>query len=553
VFGVREETSKENWRKLPTMQFITLDKSIKKVKVSSFHKRKTKGTVNKDVSESSLSSKAGKLLAVIENNDVLHRFILFNDIMDTLKVDGFFKASIDRLANSGVGAGWSIDKRDDFFTNAKEDNKKKLDNFYNYSSSAWDNIKDFYGTPSKISAALIYLRFFGQAAFHVLKDESGKPLGFEFIYGFVYPNVDNEGKFKNPAFVQISLETKDVIAEYASDEVVFIVNPDISGRPYGDMLVESLSQYALPLDIYLQSAALSYMQKSRMPPAIWEVPEGIGDDEFDELADYIEDQYEGPDNIGKVPLVVSGEIQVKRLESFPEDIPYLEARKQTREEIFTVIGTSARKLGLTEEGLEKEDRREFFETTMIPLFKYVEDGFTKQVHNRLFNIKDWVFKFGRLDFLDSVERATVHMRYRQNGIFNANEIRLELGHGPRLDGDGDVYTDPPENQKEEQGSPPEGREDRPDKPSDTGEPTIDDQDPPRGDRRSLVIDELSAFQRFMINRWDSKREEYVDFFWNTGDPDIIKIVQTIVSNSETKEEFISKLEKLRRDIYVGDV
>jgi len=535
------------------MQFITLDKSTKKVRVKSFHKS-FKSKANKALSEDNLSQKAGKLLAVIENNDVLHRYVLFSDIMDTLKVDGFFKASIDRLANSGVGAGWSIDKHADFFTSASDESKKKLNNFYDYSSPEWNNIKDFYGTPSKIAAALIYLRFFGQAAFHVLKDESGEALGFEFIYGFVYPNVNKEGKFKSPAFVQISLETKDVVAEYTSDEVIFIVNPDITGRPYGDMLVESLSQYALPLDIYLQSAALSYIQKSRMPPAIWEVPEGIGDDEFDELADYIEDQYEGPENIGKVPLVVSGEINVKRLESFPKDIPYLEARKQTREEIFTVIGTSARKLGLTEEGLEKEDRREFFEATMIPLFTYLEDGFTRQIHNRLFDIKDWIFKFGRLDFLDSVERATVHMRYIQNGVYSPDDVRSELGDGPRGDGEGDVYVDPRVGQSQEnQGSPPEGREDRPDKPSDTGEPTIDDQDPPRGDRRYLVIDELSAFQRFMINRWSSKREEYVDFFWNTDDPYIIEVVQEIVSDSETKEEFISALEKLRRDIYVGDV
>ena len=81
---------------------------------------------------------------------------------------------------------------------------------------------------------------------------------------------------------------------------------------------------------------------------------------------------------------------------------------------------------------------------------------------------------------------------------------------------------------------------------------MDDQDPPRGDRRGLIIDELSALQRFLLNRWDSKREEYVDFFWNTDDVNVMKKVQVIVSSSETKEEFIGAMEKLRRDIYVGD-
>lgn len=530
------------------MQLVTLNNN-KTIRVKSLKSGKL---VKKGKSEQALSKKASRLLTSIKDNDVLYRYVMFNDIMDTLKVDGFFKASIDTIANSGVGVGWNLEKHSDYFENASDSNKKKLDKFYNYTPSQWDNIKDFYGSPSKIAAALVYLRFFGQAHFHILKDERGDPLGYEFIYGFVFPNVNADGSFKDPNFIQIDLETGKELESYSSDEIVFIVNPDITGKPYGDMLVESLAQYSLPLDIYLQSSALSYIVKSRMPPAIWEVPEGIGEEEFNELADYIEDQYEGPENVGKVPLVVSGEISVKRLESFPNDIPYLEARKQTREEIFTVLGTSARKLGLVDdESVSKEDRREFFETTMIPLFKFIEDGFNVQINKRLFNIDDWVFSFGKLDFLDSVERATVNMRYVQNGIFSPNEVRGDLGKGPRPDGGGDVFFDP--SGKENQGSPPEGREDRPDKPSETGEPTLDDQDPPRGDRRSLIIDELSSLQRFVSKRWDSRKESYVDFFWNAPvDSKIINAVKSILSSSETREEFISSMEKLRRDIYVGD-
>ena len=539
------------------MQLIKLDETTKKVQVKAYHK--SDKLVKKGQTEDALSSNASKLLTVIENNDVLYRYVMFNDIMDTLKVDGFLKAAIDSIANSGVGVGWKIAKHENYFESASEDNKKKLEEFYAYTPTDYKNIKDFYGNPSKIAAALVYLRFFGQAPFHVLKDKSGQPLGLEFIYGFVYPNVNKDGSFKRDAFVQIDLETGKKLESYSSDEIVFIINPDISGKPYGDMLVESLAQYSLPMDIYLQSSALSYLQKSKLPPAIWEVPEGIGDEEFKELADYIEDQYEGPDNVGKVPLVVSGEINIKRLESFPSDIPYLEARKQTREEIFTVIGTSARKLGLVDdEPVDKEDRREFFETTMLPLFKYIEDGFNTQVHKRYFNIDDWVFRFGEVDFLDSVERATVHMRYIQSGVYSPDDVRGKTGDGPRPDGMGHVYVDPRAattgGSGEEQGSPPEGREDRPDKPSNTGEPTLDDQDPPRGDRRSLIIDELSSFQRFMSKRWDSKRESFVDFYWNVeGADDIKKMVQSIVSNTETKEEFISALEKLRRDIFVGEI
>lgn len=522
--------------------------------------RKTKFKIlstssEKEVSSSSLSSGAQKLLSVIQNNDVLKRFVLYNDIFDTLDADGYFRAAIETISNSGVGAGWGIEKHPQYFLEAEEEGKDTLFSFYNYNSPEWDNIKDFYGMASKISANLLYLKFFGQSAFHVLKDENDNPLGMDFLYGFIVPNVDDEGKFKSPNFVQVSLKTGKQIADFSADEIVFVVRPDIRGKPYGDILVESLTKFALPMDIYLQSAALSYLRQSKLPPAIWELPEKIDDEEFDQVADYIEKQYQGVENIGKVPIVISGEINIKKINSFPNAIPYQEARKQTREEIFSVVGAHARKLGLSEEGPSSEDRKEYFEQQMLPLFKYTEEAFYNQIHKRLFDIKDWKYAFGKLDFLDAVEEATVYMRYRQNGIMNPNEVRAEIGLPPREDGKGDRFTDPDDyNTSGEQGSPPEGRPDDPGAPDEVGEPPETSEDPERGDRRTLLlIDELSALQRFVLNRWDSRKEAYIDFFWNVHAPKVKQEVKSIVSESETKDAFIEKMEELRRKIFIGEI
>jgi len=503
-----------------------------------------------------LTSSQREILNLIQNNQVLKRYVLYKDIMDALKVDGYFKAAITTVTNAGVGADWAVEKHKNHFLEASDENKEKLLAFYGYSSPDWNNIKDFYGMPSKLVAALFYLKFFGQAAFQIVKNQAGEPLGFEYIYGFVIPNVDEEGYFKDPAFIHLSLDTGKELASYSSDEVVFIVSPDLTGRPWGDALVESLTNFPLPLDIYLQTAAIQYLQESKLPPAIWELPEKVDEEEFNALADYIEDNYKGANNIGKVPIVVSGEINIKRLASFPDQIPYMEARNGTRQEILSVVGTMANKLGIdTENELSEDYRKEFFESTVIPLFRFIEEGLYTQVHKRLFEIDDWVFKFGRVDFLDDVEQATVHMRYRQIGVMNANEIRAERGLPPREDGKGGDFTDPiTNNQSEEQGSPPEGREDRPDSPSEVGEPTIDDQDPPRGDRRLFeleLINELAALQRFVLNRWSSRREDYVEFFWNHEDAKTMKAVQQILSKSETKDEFIESMEELRRHLYVG--
>jgi hypothetical protein len=93
----------------------------------------------------------------------------------------------------------------------------------------------------------------------------------------------------------------------------------------------------------------------------------------------------------------------------------------------------------------------------------------------------------------------------------SNEIRQELGYQPRTDELGDKFLDEIESAKKagnQQGNPPEGREDRPDSPSEIDEPTLDDQDPPRGDqhdddrnqRNEGLLTALREYRRFAIRR-----------------------------------------------------
>lgn len=496
-----------------------------------------------------LEDKKKKFSHFIDSKKYLKQYILYQDILDVLRVNGYLKASMTKITDSAVGTWWTLAKADGHQTDASEENEKILKDFYNYSSPEWDNIKDFSGMSQKIAYSIFSLKFFGQAGFHVLRDkDTDEPIGLDVITGFIMPNIDERGYFKSPAFYQISENGE--TAEYDKDEVVFITRPAIDGNPAGDILVEALAKFSLPLDIYLQSAAVRYIENGRLPPSIWELPENITDDGFNELADYIEQEYTGQENIGKSPIVVSGEINVKRVASFPEDIPYLEARDSAKTEAFTLLGTPGAKFGISDElqaDILGEIRKEFHESTMEPLFRYMEEGLFMQIHKRLFDIKDWEFQFNAPDFLDKVERATVHMRYIQNGVYNANEVRADLGKGERPGGD--RYVEPDDyNRSEEPGSPPEGREDEPDDPSETGEPTIDDQDPPRGDRRSIkdVLDEIDTFNRFIHNRWQNETRR--EFEFEVLASDLRGLVLEIEDSSETLEDFANEIYNLKEDI-----
>ena len=173
------------------------------------------------------------------------------------------------------------------------------------------------------------------------------------------------------------------------------------------------------------------------------------------------------------------------------------------------------------------------------MFRIIEIALFEQVHIREFDSPEWEFKFNSPDFLNAVERATVHMRYRQMRGISINEIREdnnmvkiddERADDPLWDGKEPEQADIPE----PQGSPPEGREPEPDDPSETGEPTDDDQDPERGDQhdeepRNQMLSELRTWKNFTLKRvkdGKSVRRFNTDYIPN----EIASVIHTGISN-----------------------
>ena len=448
----------------------------------------------------------------------LRRFNQFWDLMDAVQVHGYIRAAMSVIGRSTVGAGWSLVKSDEFASEATERQRKRLLQFYTMPTKKWDNVKDFQSNVYKIMIGAMYLRYFGQCAFQIIRNEEGRAVGFDHLPGYVAPNVDNNGYFKRPAFIQYPYRDPSIKVEFESArDIVYIVNPEWTGLPTGGTDIEALSDFAIPIDLYLQLAAREYMKNRDKPEAFYVLPSDISDEAFDAFTKALEARYAGPTNIGRSPITVAGELEVKELSKLPADLPYQEARKDTRQELLAVSGVAGAKLGLTDSLSQanlREARREFHESTMEPLFRLIEVALYEQVHMREFGISGWLLKFNNPDFLNAVEKATVHMRYHDMGVYSPNEIRNDLGRPARKDEWGDKYVDQTAAEEKEQaredaqnrqGNPPEGREQNPDAPSQTGEPTLDDQDPPRGDQHDdttqrALFEELRQWHNFVINR-----------------------------------------------------
>lgn len=438
----------------------------------------------------------------------LRKFYDFWDLMETIKRHGYIRAAMSTIGRSTVGT-WFTFREHEEYKNAAQLHRKKLMDFYYYKNRDWDNIKDFQSLAGKFMIGIMYLRYFGQVGFHILRDENGMPLGFDHLPGLILPNVDETGKFKSPAFYQFLSEdvTKFVAFENPKD-VIYITTPDWTGSPLGGTDLESLTNLTLVLDLYLQTSAREYMKNRDKPEVVYQLSPDVSEEGFNLFVSQMQEKYSGASNTGKSMIAVQGDFKVHELRPLPESLPYQDSRKETREEELAVSGVSGAKLGLTENMANanvRENRREFHEATMKPYFRIFEMGLYEQIHVREFNYPDWELAFNQPDFLTAVERATVHMRYRDMGALTPNEIRYDIGKKPRTDEGGDEFVKPDGKTEEEQGSPPEGREDRPDAPGVTGEPTLDDQDPPRGDGhddglRESMLKEIRQWRTFALKR-----------------------------------------------------
>jgi hypothetical protein len=489
-------------------------------------------------------------------NKSLAKFYDFWDLMQTIKTHGYLRAAMGVVGRTSVGAWWTLRKHPEYDeSQVKALYRKRLMRFYLFENRQWDNIKDYQSIAYKLIIGTMYLRYFGKAAFHVVRDEDGAPLGLDFLPGLVVPNVDEKGFFKDPAFTQYPTNDLTVKYEFASPrDIIYVMNPDWEGTVFGGSDIESLAEYTLPLDLYLMIAAREYMKNRDKPEVVYELAADISSEAFDTFVKEMDAKHAGAKNVGRSSIAVQGDFKVHELRPLPESLPFQESRRDARQEELAAAGVHGSKLGLTEEMSAanlREVRREFHETSMLPLFRLIELAFYEQINVREFGIKALEFKFNAPDFLTAVERATVHTRYHTIGVQNPNEIRFEIGMSPRDDELGDLYIDELTGSRGTgnlPGSPTDGRPAEPDDPSQTGEPMMDD-DPPRGDghdddARSLMVDELKHWKTFVEKRIKKGRKPGREFRTEHIPDDIRARLQIEADKCQT----VSDVTKLFNDV-----
>jgi HK97 family phage portal protein len=475
------------------------------------------------------------------------------------------RATVMTVARSAVGSGFSI-VRHPVFGNVTAENQankigdiSEIENIYNFfyaPATSGRHIQDYYTTASKIMYTISSLVFYGQAAWEIIYDRNGQPIGFDPLPGFVFPNVDTEGKFQSPAYYYRPWNSTKVYEYKRPRDIFYVTWPGTDLSIFGSSEYIAAAETSIPSDIYAAAVYRSHFENINAPfNGFWQISPNTSDEDYKRFVSMIINRYTGVKNFGRNPIVIRGDAEFKEMRSRSnDDAPYLEGRKYNQEEISALSGVSSSKLGLGSNVNRtnfREQRRDFWETTLRPVYAILEEAIYGQVFVKLFNKKEWSLSFNRPDLTTALEDATIYTRYLQNGIMNANEIRSKINLPTRSDEDGWTYYQPAQvhlqtGLDEYGGSKEESSRER-DNTSGTTDRSGEMQRPSSSDRVSnddssksyavdlAILSEIKTWKKFALKACDGKRA-YRKFETVYLDKDIAEIIeQHIVENMGDKD------------------
>jgi len=460
------------------------------------------------------------------------------DLNEAYRLHSWVRATCAAFGRTVVGPGMVI-SRDSAYTDAADDEERKfLWNFYTgVDGRDFSNISDFYPWTAKLYRTAGQFRLFGQATWEIRRNGFGEAVSFDVVPGFVWPNIDENGSFRDPPFTQFISPSKKIDLELNPDDVAFFMNPDFGSRAFATDF-ESISEYVLPTDIHLIKAMRSMLQNYRTPFGVYSLHESATQEETQNFSAQLDSLYRGAENYGKSAVVVHGETSFKASSPPVKDLPFEKGHALMKDEIEGVSGVSGSKLGRTDEvnrSNMREIRRDYWETTQQPIVSMLADQMYLLIHRRIFGIDAWRPEFLAPDFLTQVEKATVAMRGRQWGGMNTNEFRKFVFSFPEIKEDwaNEDYLWPTNMVIAGSEGALAGEEP-------VSEPGTDSDAPIRGDTdnteeaRGLAIAEMRAYSKFCLNRHGKQGTRKFNFEHVSND--IVKLVDGALETANNRDD-----------------
>lgn len=487
---------------------------------------------------------------------------------------GWTRATVMTIARSAIGAGFTITRHPVYgkvTAESKVENPTDIpelravfDFFYGIEDEQLKYIQDLNTNASKIMYSITSLVLYGQCAWEIIRDDDGNPIGFDVLPGYVFPNVNANGKFLRPAYYYRPWNSMETIEYKKPTDIVYITWPGTDMSVFGSSEYAAASESAIPSDLYASAVYRNHFENINAPfNGFWIVDSTTSDGDFKKFVSMVFNRYTGVRNFGRNPIIIRGNAEFKEMRSRAnDDAPYLEGRRYNQEEISAVSGVSSSKLGLGSNVNRtnfREQRRDFWETTLRPLYAIFEEAIYRQVFVRLFKMREWHLTFNRPDLTTALEQATIDTRYIQNGVLNPNEARVNINMPPRTDPLGFQFYDPiaiqmMKNQQQigdHQDNPNQGdraNEGESDRSQDMQRPPTSDrpQNEEPGPNKSIAsetIDELRLWKKFALKAADGKRS-YRSFETSLDENVAKEIDEYVMNNLQNRDNIRSFFDEL---------
>jgi HK97 family phage portal protein len=261
------------------------------------------------------------------------------------------------------------------------------------------------------------------------------------------------GKFVDSLWV-VRRENMDVLKDDRSNQVVFwiykpgstvtlpLMPTEIGSikffNPYDPVWgFAPLEAGSLPLlnDYKAASYTSQFWDQGAVPGGVLQTEKHLTEDRVDRIRKQFLSEHEGYRKSHKV-AVLEGGLKYQQIGLSQKDMEFIDLRKYNRDNILQIFGMKKAVISVTEDlnyATAKEERKEWWQDTNMPLMKLVEASLT----NILFPgslVEKIVFDISTVEALhdDYTKRVEIGEILMKIG-FTANEIneRLELGFQPR--------------------------------------------------------------------------------------------------------------------------
>ena len=226
--------------------------------------------------------------------------------------------------------------------------------------------------------------------------------------------------------------------EYEPAEIVQFRVPDPNDDLMGLSPLASIEQ-TVAIDLFAMDFNGSYFENNAQTGVVFQI-KGASETEVERNRAWLEENYVGTKNAHK-PLLLEGDVEVKKSVASQAEMGFIEGRKMNREEILAAVDVHPEKLGFREDSnrsTAKEGSNSFRQESIRPVQSFVEEPINNYLILDLFGYDDIEFAFNEVDSQEEMNNLSLITSAEDHGLLSPNEGRARLGYGKLPEG-GDTY------------------------------------------------------------------------------------------------------------------